>query len=311
MSRTIILNSGARGFEAHPRNWRNFWLCYPVISRRSRGLSIGINLNPDRVCNFDCIYCEVDRRDFRPGKTRLPLPPKNTPRIEVNLDEVEYELTQLLQMARDGSIWQEPEFSTVAPELRRVNDIAFSGDGEPTTYPRFVEAVQVAIKARAGAGFNPDEVKLVLITNATQLHRANVKEGLHLLHANNGEIWAKLDAGTAEYYELIDKTNVPFERILRNLRHTAHAMPINIQTCMLRVRGEGPSAAEVEAYCQRLCEILDSGGRILMVQLYTVARQPPYEWVTSLPDNELYEIAHTITQRTGLTVETYGGNVGL
>src|SRR3954468_19486899 len=126
MARSIILNSGSRGFEAHSRNWRSFRLCYPVISRRSQGLSIGVNLNPDRVCNFDCIYCEVDRRDFRPGKGRLPLPPKNTPRPQVDLDEVAYELGELLRMARSGEIWNEPEFQTVAPELRRVNDIAFS-----------------------------------------------------------------------------------------------------------------------------------------------------------------------------------------
>jgi sulfatase maturation enzyme AslB (radical SAM superfamily) len=46
----------------HSRAHANYLYVYPVISRRSRGLSIGVNLNPDKVCNFDCIYCEVDRR---------------------------------------------------------------------------------------------------------------------------------------------------------------------------------------------------------------------------------------------------------
>lgn len=311
MSKTIILNSGARGFETHPRNWRNFRLCYPVISRRSRGLSLGVNLNPDRVCNFDCIYCEVDRRDFRPGKGKLPLPPKDGSRPAVDLDEVRFELGELLRLARSGAIWQEPEFAAVAPELRRVNDIAFSGDGEPTTYPHFAEAVEVAIEMRAAAGFDPDEVKLVLITNATQLHRPGVKEGLRLLTENNGEIWAKLDAGTPEYYDLIDKTNVPFERVLRNLQQTAQAQMLNIQTCMMRVRGVGPSPTEVEAYANRLRDILESGGYIREVQLYTVARRPPNEWVTSLPDDELEAIATVIRERTSLPVEIFGGSVGL
>ncbi len=310
MSKTIIFNSGARGFEAHPRNWHNFRLCYPVISRRSKGLSLGVNLNPDRVCNFDCIYCEVDRRDFRPGKGKLPLPPKNEPRPQVSLEEIGYELGELLAMARSGAIWLEPEFAVVAPDLRRINDIAFSGDGEPTTYPQFAEAVQVAIAARA-AGYRPDEIKLVLITNATQLHRPHVSEGLRLLDENNGEIWAKLDAGTAEYYDLIDKTNLPFSRILANIRAAALAHPIFIQTCMLRTHGAGPSPAEVEAYCARLREIIEAGGQLKAVQLYTVARRPPNEWVTSLPDSELEAIAATIRTRTGLAVETFGGNVGL
>ncbi len=311
MSRSIILNSGLRGFEAHSRNWREFRLCYPVISRRSAGLSLGVNLNPDRVCNFDCIYCEVDRRDFRPGKSKLPLPPKNQTRPQVSLEEIRLELGELLRLAHRGEIWQEPEFINVAPELRRLNDIAFSGDGEPTTYPLFDQAVQVAVEARAAAGFEPGEVKLVLITNATQLHRPTVKAGLRRLAENNGEIWGKLDAGTAAYYDLIDRTNIPFEKVLSNLLATARTQPINIQTCFLRVHGEGPSAVEIAAYCGRLNEIRQRGGQIKLVQLYTVARRPPYKWVTSLPDPELEAIAAEIQRSTGLKVATFGGDVGL
>lgn len=305
------MNSGPRGFEAHSRNWRTFRLCYPVISRRSEGLSLGVNLNPDRVCNFDCIYCEVNRRDFRPGKNKLPLPPKDQPRPQVNLEEIRLELDELLRITRNGEIWQEPEFINVAPELRRLNDIAFSGDGEPTTYPLFDQAVQVAIEARAAAGFEANEVKLVLITNATRLHRPVVKAGLRLLAENNGEIWGKLDAGTVTYYDLIDRTNVPYEKVLSNLLETARSQPINIQTCFMRIHGEGPTLAEIEAYCDRLNDLKQQGGQLNLVQLYTVARRPPYEWVTSLPDSELEEIAGIIRQRTALKVETFGGNVGI
>ena len=41
-------------FTLHSRNWQTNRYVYPVISRRSKGLSIGVNLNPDKVCNFDC-----------------------------------------------------------------------------------------------------------------------------------------------------------------------------------------------------------------------------------------------------------------
>lgn len=300
-----------KAFALHPRNWREFWLCYPVISRRSRGLSLGVNLNPDRVCNFDCIYCEVERPDFRPGQGKVRLPPLNQARPQVNLEEARYELDRLLAMARDGRIWEEVEFSDTPPALRRLNDIAFSGDGEPTTYPHFAEAVQMAIEARDSAGFAPEEVKIVLITNATQLHRPRVQEGLRLMDGANGEIWAKLDAGTPEYYDLIDQTNVSYQKVLKNILETAHHRPINIQTCMMRIKGETPSEAEVEAYCERLRDILAGGGQLKMVQLYTVARRPPNEWVTSLPDEALEAIADRIRQTTGLKVEIFGGHVGL
>ena len=48
-------------FSSHERTFETFRFVYPVLSRRSGGLSIGVNLNPDKVCNFDCIYCQVDR----------------------------------------------------------------------------------------------------------------------------------------------------------------------------------------------------------------------------------------------------------
>ena len=45
----------------HSRLFQHNRFVYPVLSRRSRGISVGINLNPDKVCNFDCVYCQVDR----------------------------------------------------------------------------------------------------------------------------------------------------------------------------------------------------------------------------------------------------------
>jgi wyosine [tRNA(Phe)-imidazoG37] synthetase (radical SAM superfamily) len=239
------------------------------------------------------------------------MPPFGQLRPKVDLEEARYELETLLKMARSGEIWQQAEFQDVPPYLRRVNDIAFSGDGEPTTYPHFPDAVRMAIEARAASGYATEEVKIVLITNATRLHRDRVKEGLRLMDQANGEIWAKLDAGTAEYYDLIDQTNFSYERVLNNILETARERPINIQTCMMRVKGEGPSEAEIEAYCQRLNYFLANGAQLKMVQLYTVARRPPNEWVTSLPDPALETIANRIKERTRLAVEVYGGNIGL
>ncbi|HAA50074.1 MAG TPA: radical SAM protein, partial [Planctomycetaceae bacterium] len=110
----------------HPRTFHDNRFVYPVLSRRSQGLSVGINLNPDKVCNFDCIYCQVDRTSQ--AETRF-----------VELDAVLEELDDLLAMATDGSLWEDPSFAGIPVSLRRLNDIAFSGDGEPTTYRNFDE----------------------------------------------------------------------------------------------------------------------------------------------------------------------------
>ena len=181
-------------WQRHERRWEGNLYVYPVVSRRSGGLSVGINLNPDKGCNFDCIYCQVDR-------TVPPVVRK------VDLARVAAELDAILKAARDGSLYEVPPCDVLPPEQRAVRDIAFSGDGEPTTHPRFREAVELAAGARRRFGL--DQAKLVLITDAAYLSKPSIREALAVMDANNGEIWAKLDAGTEEYFRRVNRPNVP------------------------------------------------------------------------------------------------------
>src|SRR6185436_14944067 len=135
----------------HSRSWRANLYVYPVISRRSAGLSIGVNLNPDKACNFDCVYCQVDRT----------VPP--TVR-DVDPQRLREELELTVRAAVSGELFADPHFQDVPPTYRRINDIAFSGDGEPTTSPLFGEAVHMATDIRRT--FSLPDVKLVLITDA-------------------------------------------------------------------------------------------------------------------------------------------------
>src|SRR5579884_2724288 len=190
----------------HRRSFADNRYVYALVSRRSRGVSVGLNLNPDKVCNFDCVYCQVDR---------------TTPGAEggVDLDVLARELDDVLTRIRCGAFFEDERFRSTPPELRRLNDIAFSGDGEPTTCPRFAAAVDVAAAARRRHGL--DAVKLVLITNATVLQRPAVVEGLRTLAANNGEVWAKLEAGTEAYYQRVERTTVPLRRVVDNITPAA------------------------------------------------------------------------------------------
>src|SRR6516164_4080024 len=183
----------------HSRNWRENRFVYPVLSRRSRGISIGVNLNPDKVCNFDCIYCQVDRRSQ--AETKF-----------VETDRLLAEIDQMLLLAAGGALFEDEPFCNVPPERRRLNDIAFSGDGEPTTYRNFDEIIAAAAELKRRRGLH--DVKLVLVTNATMFHRPAVERGLEILDANNGEIWAKLETGTDEYYQLVERTKIPFRQVL-------------------------------------------------------------------------------------------------
>jgi len=274
----------------HSRQFEQNLYVYPVPARRSRGISIGINLNPDQVCNFDCVYCQVDRR--------------TTSQVtDVDEEQLLQELEETLELVLSGRLYLDQRFASVPGPLRRLNDIAFSGDGEPTTYPGFASIVRdvAACKKRRRL----DGVKLVLITNATMLHRPHVREALATLDASNGEIWAKLDAGTEAYYRTIDRTKIPLKRVLANILAAAQARPVVIQSLLLCLNGQGPSELEVEAYCRRLGEIVAAGGQIATVQLYTVARTPAVAEVGPLPNEELERLGEIIRRRVGITVDIY------
>src|SRR5262245_20942112 len=197
-------------FKDHRRELDQNRYVYAVASRRARGVSIGVNLNTDKLCNFDCPYCQVDRR--------IPGGPS-----AVDVARLEDELTRLLERVASDHLWQEPPFDTVAPPLRRLADVAFSGDGEPTTPPEFPAAARAvrAILDRRRAG-----VPLRLITNATMFDRPRVREAL----AHFDELWCKLDAGSEAYFQLVDGTRLPFAKVLKNLTDVASERAIVIQS---------------------------------------------------------------------------------
>ena len=276
----------------HPRRFEENRFVYPVLSRRSEGISVGVNLNPDKVCNFDCIYCQVDRTTT--SETRF-----------VEFDQLLVELEETLQLAAGGELFQHEKFKQTPEQFRRLNDIAFSGDGEPTTYRNFDEIIAACadVKQRLGLG----AVKMILITNASMFHRPHVQRGLEILDKNNGEIWAKLEAGTEEYFQLVDRTTIPFQQILDNITAAAKVRPIVIQALFMRVHGQPPSPAELEAFCDRLNEITAAGGKLKLIQVYTVARQPAESFVSPLGDAEVDGIVSLVAEQTGLPAKAFYG----
>jgi wyosine [tRNA(Phe)-imidazoG37] synthetase (radical SAM superfamily) len=279
-------------FTRHERRFAENRFVYPVVSRRSGGISVGVNLNPDKICNFDCIYCQVDRRSE--SEVRF-----------VELDRLLTEIDDTLTLVTSGELYSTEAFKNTPPHLRRLNDIAFSGDGEPTTYRNFDEIVAASAEVKRRHGLS--DVKMVLITNASMFHRPAVERGLAILDANQGEIWAKLDAGTDEYYHLVERTTIPFQRILDNIKRAAKNRPIVIQSIFMRIKDEPPSEAEILAFCDRLNEVTATGGQIKLVQVYTVARPPAESFVTALADEEVDRITETVRQRTALNAIAYYG----
>jgi wyosine [tRNA(Phe)-imidazoG37] synthetase (radical SAM superfamily) len=276
----------------HSRRFEENRFVYPVVSRRSEGISVGVNLNPDKVCNFDCIYCQVDRTTQ--SETQF-----------VEIEQLLHELEETLKLAASGDLFRHEKFHNTPLQFRRLNDIAFSGDGEPTTYKNFDEIISACADLKRRLGL--DAVKMVLITNASMFHRPHVQRGLVILDQNNGEIWAKLEAGTEDYFKLVDRTPIPFRQILDNITAAAKIRPLVIQALFMRVHGQPPSGAELEAFCDRLNEIKAAGGKLQLIQVYTVARRPAESFVAPLSDAEVDATVELVQGRTGLAAKAFYG----
>jgi wyosine [tRNA(Phe)-imidazoG37] synthetase (radical SAM superfamily) len=274
-------------FRDHRRDLDRNRFVYAVVSRRARGLSIGVNLNPDKACNFDCPYCQVDRTT--PGGPSL-----------VDVEALRGELSDLLRELSAGGLWTRPPFDTTAPELRRVSDIAIAGDGEPTLAAEFPEAARAVRETRDALA---PGVPLRLLTNATLFHAPRVRAAL----ACFDELWCKLDAGSEGYFQLVDGTRVPLSRVLDNLLLVARERPIVVQSLFLALDRAGPDDAEVGAWAARLQSLAKAGGRIDHVQVFTVARKPADPRVEALPLARLEQIASS-ARAAGLRAEVYGSS---
>ena len=266
---------------------------YPVVSRRSGGLSVGLNLSPTARCQFGCVYCQVA------GEMEIKRQHYDQ---EIDIPQLESELREMVGMVASGELFQDETFRRTPLAKRALRDIAFSGDGEPTLCPQFPEIVRRVATIRMECC--QESTKLVVITNGGCLDVPSVHDALRFLHTNNGEVWAKLDAGTEEFFQAVSRSALPFEKILSNLA-AAKEFPIVVQSCFLSLQGVTPSVAEIQAYIARLQEIIAAGTSIQRVQIYTVARKPLEPRVRALSDARINEIAATVRRETNLTVETF------
>ena len=277
----------------HERQFAGSRFVYPVLSRRSGGISIGINLNPDKVCNFSCVYCQVDR--VSQSETRF-----------VETEQMLVELDQALRDVTSQRLFDTEKFRETPQPYRHLTDIAFSGDGEPTTQRNFDEIVSACADLRDKHGL--PAIPLVLITNASMFHRPHVQRALRMLDARGGEIWAKLDAGSPEYYARINRSPFSFDHILQNIAQAARLRPIVIQSLFMRIEGQPPPRAEWEAYGDRLRTIA-AGGKLKLIQIYTIVRTPAESYVTPLSNEEVDELVDFVRLQTGLPVAGYYGTL--
>jgi wyosine [tRNA(Phe)-imidazoG37] synthetase (radical SAM superfamily) len=270
--------------EDHSRDAAGMTYVYPVVSRRAGGVSVGINLNPNNACNWRCIYCQV------PDLSRGGPPP-------LQLDRLASELRSMLASIVHGGFMAE----RVPEGLRVLTDIAFSGNGEPTSAPEFPDAVALAVGMLDEFKLS-GTVKLRLITNGSLLDRAAVCMGIDLMGQAGGEVWFKLDAATPAAMLRINGTRQRPETVLRRLASCAELCETWAQSCFFTLDGREPERPEVDAYLEM---IRSAASHLAGVHLYGLARpscQPDAERLGRLRAAWLESLADRI-RACGLTVK--------
>ena len=282
-----------RAVTSHPRLFENNRYVYPVLSRRSGGISIGINLNPDKICNFDCIYCQVDRT----------VPPVLR---DVDEDRIIHELEALLGDVLSGRIFQHRRSaesrtvssgSTISLSRATASPQPIPGSGRSLKKPRTSRGGSALMTSRS-----PPSPTAPAFTSPRCSMPSKSCTGTT---AKSGPNWRPARPNTTTWWNVPAS---PSSGSIDNLKLAARRWPLVIQSLFMRVHGEPPPDDEILAFCNVLSNVLDEGGQLKNIQIYTVARKPAESYVTALTDAEVDRIAEITRQiLPGIPVESYYG----
>lgn len=245
----------------------------PIHSRRL-GTSLGVNLSPvdGKICTFDCLYCEAGYNAQGPGRSGLP-----------TRSAVRKALSAKLQAMSEGG--------------ERLDVITFSGNGEPTVHPEFAGIIDDTIALRDR--FFPD-VKISVLSNSTQLHRADVCEALRRVDNNI----VKLDSAVESTMRALDRPTSPAFTVATVVPRLAQfAGNAIVQTMFTRgihngIAVDNTTEAEVDALIEAYRQI-----RPASIMVYSIDRRTPEQSLQKVDGAELRTIAARISDATGIPVQ--------
>lgn len=154
----------------------------PVKSRRL-GFSLGLSLTPYKVCNFDCIYCQLGKTEEKSEERKEYID------IEAILDELK--------------LW----LGNNTSEAKNLNYITFSGAGEPTLNMKIGDLINKIKQITS--------IPIAIITNASLLDSIEIRQSL----SNADLIVPSLDAVSPEVFQRINRpaSGIKTENIINGL----------------------------------------------------------------------------------------------
>lgn len=245
----------------------------PIVSRRF-GNSLGINLLPleNKVCNFNCIYCECGWTDLKSFKVNY----LDTGKIISAIEQ---------------------RFKELAIDKIPIDSITFAGNGEPTMHPNFSEIIDEVIKLRDL--FLP-KIHITVLSNSTLLGNKSILESLKKVDLKV----MKLDAGTTEMLFKIDKPHSSklIEWYIQKLKELKGELII--QTIFLKGYCDGEyvdntSAEELTAWITALKEINPKS-----VMIYTIDRETPAKDLEKISIEQLNSICNLVISN-GISAKVY------
>ena len=242
-------------------------IVYGTIHSRRLGTSLGMEIMPleHKLCTFNCVYCECGWNE----KVQHPVLPTR--------QEVHDALEAKLQEIKANN---EP-----------LDVITFSGNGEPTLHPEFkaIIADTCALRDR----YCP-EVKVSVLSNSTQLGRADVVEALRMCDKRI----LKLDAATDTMMRRIDmpvNEGLDVETIIGWLEQFEG--DFILQTCFLRGEHNGEridntTEEELNAWYQAVERLHPK-----QIMIYVIDRKTPEESLEKIAPETMHAIAQPLKEK--------------
>lgn len=263
----------------HPRLSEFNKLVYPVVSRRAGGLSLGINLNPDKKCSFRCVYCQVDR---------------TTPKIALlpTIQQINNELREWLTKLRENQNQYQGH---------SLKDVSIAGDGEPSTIKILPELLDLLVNLKIE--YQLDRCKFILFTNGTEMHRKTIQRSLQHFFDNQGEIWFKLDFWDINSLKRINRTKYSFDHIIKNLKELGKQHPLVIQSCVFNWDNEIFDFLKYQPFINLLKQLISENVKIKKIQLYTLSRKPASIKASAWNDENMQILGESIREKIDVELE--------
>jgi len=246
----------------------------PIFSRRLKQ-SLGINVLPttEKICSFNCVYCECG---WTPDKDMLH---RSYCPAETILNAIEEKLKNCHE------------------EKIAIDSITFSGNGEPTMHSDFGKIISGLIPLRDR--YYP-KTAITCLSNSTQLFRPDVKEALQKIE----NPILKLDAGSEAFFKLVDRPtiSITLQDILNQLKSFQGNLIIQTMLLSGNIDNQNFDNSNKEELSQLLHHIQEINPKKVM--LYSLDRETPAGNLSKIGKIDLERVAKMI-HNMGIAAEIY------